>query len=161
MYISQLYHFISEVEKESRRRANEKFKGEFRRLEREKSKLAGQLMDLMSASMKSNGEILIDGAEFRIGNLIRANDELRNREHETAKKVGEEAERVAQMLLKKKGIEISVKDSRKEFFPNSVVECEYDYTQANDDDLELQEIAKPSSEDSYYWDSKVAKVSQQ
>ena len=113
MQISQLYHVISEVEREARRQANEKYRAEFRKLERGQIKLAKELMHTMSVCVTEDGYgVDINSRESKIINLVRQHEQLHKATHDVADKVAQEAERVAQMLLKKKGIEISVKDNR-------------------------------------------------
>jgi hypothetical protein len=108
MYISQLYHLISEVERESRQCANEKYRPEFRKLEKEKDKIGRQMAETIGYCENANGEINISPYQDRVQYLSAQFHNLGLQQHELYRKVGEESERVAQMLLKKKGIEISV-----------------------------------------------------
>lgn len=112
MQISQLYHVISEVEREARQQANEKYRAEFRRLERGQIELSKQLMKTMSVCVAESNldsdDVYINNRASDIINLVRQHEQLDKATHDVADKVVQEAERVAQMLLNKRGVRIVV-----------------------------------------------------
>lgn len=111
MRISQLYHVISEVEREARQQANEKYRAEFRKLERGQIELARNLMLTMSVCVTDDGYgVDINSRESKIINLVHQHEQLHKATHDVADKVAQESERVAQMLLNKKGIRIVVEE---------------------------------------------------
>ena len=139
MRISELYHVISEVESQSRRVANNKFQPQLRRLEREKNKLGIQMLNLMQACVSPLDSVELHLADkSRILNLTSQFASINEHQHEIYEKIGDEAERVAQMLLKKRGIEISVKDTRNGILPELVEVFDLEDDLKLDDDLELE-----------------------